>query len=326
MATETYILRIIDELQPGPAGGYPVKLFNAATPGTVLANGTIKKNLKPSVAGSWLTRADIESAVQSETSDDATLARIGSQLYALVPGGPVRNALNQHAAGEARLLLDIRPKTLRSLPWELMQDDIDFVFRDQRRPWSRGNLDQPRNLPPIDVPMRVLVIVGSEPDDNKINAEEEVAALVDALHDVEPQVDVWVERQPSLARVLSLFDKPDALQWHVVHFIGHGNEGSLVLSIPSQTTPGTWDSVPWDAAAIFNTFRNARVPPRLVILNACRTGQGDDRGMLVSVADAFLRAEVPAVISMGADVSGVHAVAFSRQLYTGACEKSGRAS
>ncbi len=318
---DTFVVRI-DEPQPG-AAGYPVCLINANAPTAPLAQGIIPFDLTPPEPGAWLSADDMLDLMKNETSENEAFKTMGEQLYRLLATGLMRNALSQLLADSSRTLLDIRPPALQPLPWEIIQDEGLALFTLESNPWCRGSLDFPppfARLVDLGWPLRVLVIVGSEPGDGDVKAEDEVAALVDALRGVDADVDLWVEYQPQPVQIKELLSDRK-FQPHVVHFIGHGavndTDGGHLLLFQEDEGNKVWSS-----AAIKTTLLPLPKRPRLVVLNACRTGDSGERGRLVTVGETFLQSGIPAVISMGADVTGQNAVEFSRQFYNALADQS----
>lgn len=248
---------------------------------------------------------------------DAVARQLGA--WALPP--KVRDAIEalRHAGQDFRLVLDVRANELRDLPWELMRSSHLPDFLDVLTPCVR--LHAAGRPPPVEWPMRVLVVVGAAaPNDNDapadrddILAEEEVFAIERTLHAMGHSIDREVLRRPTPD---ALFRTLRELRPHVFVFIGHCDQdaisGGPVLRF--QNEPDSWN---WGPARLALDMRGAGWVPSLVLLNACRT---QDRGASFGFAEAFIQAGVPACITMQGDVRGDVAGRFSAQVLQSLCD------
>lgn len=205
-----------------------------------------------------------------------------------------------------RTVLDLRADPLRALAWEQMSGPHP-LFLDARNPVMRGSWIPASMPPPVDLPLRMLVLVGCETDDSVVKWREELAALRATLRRLRHAVDV-VE-----------LVRPDAATWadawrrhrpHVFHFIGHGDadprSGRPALQIHDERADQRW----WLTADRLAPLV-AEQPPRLVFLNACRTGGGG----LWDLVRAFESAGAAAVIAMLGDIRGEAACTFADVVY-----------
>ncbi|MFF7309173.1 CHAT domain-containing protein [Streptomyces sp. NPDC008137] len=251
---------------------------------------------------------------------DTDRAQAGEQLYTALLGGdlaPHWAALRTAAAPSHRVLrirLEISPPELRPLPWELLRDRNQWLWRRPELRWRRGVAD--RSEAPDVVrelgPLRVLVVVCNPPHDDRVLAEQELAVISGAL-----------ERSPGLTH-LEVLDAPrdaaelsrriDRLRPHVVHFIGHGmprpGSGSPVLAfVPAEGGADDWELAA-ESIADLTTWK-----PMLVVINACHAGKADPADWIGGMAQAFLDAQTRAVVSMQDDVASDAAVDFSAKFY-----------
>ena len=101
-------------------------------------------------------------------------------------------------------------------------------------------------------------------------------------------------------------------QWHVLHFIGHGDfdpgrdEGMLALT----REDGRADLVA--AHRMVDLLRQARPMPRLVVLNSCSGAAAGVSDLFSGTAAALVRGGVSAVAAMQYEISDDAAVAFAR--------------
>jgi hypothetical protein len=104
-------------------------------------------------------------------------------------------------------------------------------------------------------------------------------------------------------------------EWHVLHFIGHGDfdpardEGMLAL----MREDGRADLVA--AHRLVDLLRQARPMPRLVVLNSCSGAAAGVSDLFSGTAAALVRGGVSAVAAMQYEISDPAAVAFARGFY-----------
>lgn len=322
---DTIILRID---QPQPGGDYRVVL--SGPQGNELGAAQFPANLALPGLANPFSAQQMRQIFAQISGENADLPRIGAQLYALVGQNAIHDELNP--AGDARrVLLQIEPPELVSLPWELLARDGVQLMNLPRRPicrWSGSGAA----LPPPEWPLRVLIVDGGEeilpggngqPAQGVVEAGQEIAQVIQAIndHDANADIDLLVLTRPTRGQILQAFEDPPATERpephqgfrpHILHFIGHGNVAAGQAFLQLWDAQGQ-NSVDWLAADIRTDFMAAH-RPRLVILNACKSGAAAGDG-LWSLTDAFLRAGIPAVIGMRANVSGQHARLLSSALY-----------
>jgi hypothetical protein len=216
---------------------------------------------------------------------------------------------------ELRTLLDLEEAAdLRALPWELLYDDTHRLFRLREFPVARGRLlggARPKlERWPQNGPIKVLVVVGSDPKAREVEADEELQRIGDATHDLQGLLHIERLDQPSPG------DLADAFRYyrpHVFHFIGHGGSAGGEAFLPVKTAGAPWACTSDHIQDCLDVCL-----PWLVILNACRSSLKEpDKGAAASrsVAETFLRNRVPAVLGMQADVRGTAAARLSAPLY-----------
>lgn len=210
------------------------------------------------------------------------------------------------------LLFDIRPQELDGLPWELLRAPGGIApFRDAAVPAIRARLPWRDPAPRAPLPVHVLVIVG-DPDDADLAVDAEIDAIHDGLRTAPCCWQVEVLTAPTQQ---ALFECYPEIAPDIVHIIGHGvrtPDGPGVAMRPPGA-PG------WDLTADFVTGAMLAMPapPRLVVLNACRTAEEPNRAARLARAltSALLERDTPAVVAMQGDVDSGAAATFSRSLY-----------
>jgi hypothetical protein len=239
------------------------------------------------------------------------LLELGRYLHRLIHDGPVGATLAELGSdGCQHVMLDVRPDELRCLPWETMALDNDrLLFADPCTPHVRATLPfaAPGDL--IDVPVRMLVLVGDTAE--KLCHRKEIDSIQAGLRGAPVRWQVEVLEEPSDALLFATYDK---FKPHIVHFIGHGmvaSNGQPVLLVRDSATGESWRLSRFH---IVNRLRQCPAP-RLVVLNACRTADTSGRAAVFGVAGAFEDLGSGAVISMQGELTSPGAVRFSRVFY-----------
>lgn len=252
---------------------------------------------------------------QDKLVDATLLEAAGDELYKRIALGAVGAEIAKLGRG-CRFVLDLRTPELEALPWELLRRDDEYLFTDSHVPWSiETSVKQSKNATeakPFELPLRVLVVIGHEPDDPKVRGDDELRVLEDTLHPCQVQMLLRVLVRPDpqdIERALEEF------QPHVFHFIGHGElkNGRAVFRVFSNRRAKL--SQPpndvWDAERVTAVFKRNGAP-RLVILNACEAGSPQTTSNLIQ---AFLKAGARFVIAMQAEIMSTAALTFSERLY-----------
>ena len=239
-----------------------------------------------------------------------------------------------------RMLLDIRAPELRLLPWELMRTGNNALAQQAWWPivrWRAG----PQALaegPALPWPFRVLVVIGCSENDKAIQWREELWALLEAVNQLrrEPglggdtidllwhkiDVEFFECRLPKRIKDRdvgpkeALAQRLTEFQPHVLHFLGHGVPGDGAQKAGLKlfdARPAVLDDELLTAKELYGWL--AAAPPRLAVINACRTANLSDIEGTWAVADALVDAEVAGVIGMQGDVRGDAAARFAAGFY-----------
>lgn len=253
-------------------------------------------------------------------SDESAYARLfGGQLFDLVFQSTARDVLRA-SLGRARhenmglrlmLELDAAPQ-LRNVPWELLWDSPRFISTSAYTPVLRyvDIAARPRPLV-LQPPLRILGLVSSPGDMPALDAEREKAQLADSCRSLTERgllaID-WVAD----ATLSGLLDRLDRFEYHIFHFIGHGDfdeeqqDGVLLFegrAGRSHRVTGV------ELATILADQRSLR----LAVINACEGARMalDSNG----VAANLMQYGLPAVIAMQFEISDEAAIAFARHFY-----------
>ncbi|WP_203930527.1 CHAT domain-containing protein [Virgisporangium ochraceum] len=255
-------------------------------------------------------------------TDTADRRAMGERLFMATFRGEVarRWSVERAAATPAhpvRVRLDVASPVLRALPWELVREGTQWLYRRDELIWSRGPMRGPEPAPPAEHgPLRVLVVVCS-PDDPQFRADDEIAHIEAALAGINGLAHTEVLDGPSRYRLAETIDD---LRPHVLHVIGHGmprpgtGGAALHFNWMRPNRHPVDHPEPWELMAEHVDELSMKWKPRLVVLNACRTA-GDPMEVIGGLAAAFLDSGVRAVVSMQADIDSPAAVIFSSALY-----------
>ena len=189
-----------------------------------------------------------------------------------------------------RLRLIINAPGLAALPWELLYDPRPqpghYLALDGRTPVVRFVPPRIDAAPwPADRSLRLL-FSGASP------ARLPPLDLIAAWDGVERETSVLVagERLAATRSGVTLSDLAAGLAQgsDIWHFVGHGTEGKLAFEDGQRGTASV------DAQRLGALLAGEKV--RLAVLNACHSTQA--KGAAASVAEALVKADVPAVVAM----------------------------
>jgi hypothetical protein len=243
-----------------------------------------------------------EALFQGETLE--MLSKTESVARSMVETGVrIRISMNLAAEGMAEVA---------SLPWELMRrrNQQALVVSVQTPVVRAFDTPKPIMLQPVVGKLRILALIANPTGTTALNLAEEkarVGKIWATLDNVQVDFVSPVEQ--------ALLDHIDNHEYHVVHYMGHGDfdsgaGGQLILEREdgSPRPVSGQDFAGWLADE----------PLRLVFLNACNTGQtGDQPGLhpFAGVASALIRNGVPAVVAMQFPISDAAAIIFAQTFY-----------
>jgi Tol biopolymer transport system component len=272
-----------------------------------------------------LQQAVLASAVPSRRvlpETEQPVREVGEVLFAgLLGAGEVAGRYRAAAVMAAerdqglRVVLRIDDPVLAGLPWEAMYDRAAgaYVCRQDQlvRHVPVAPVPAPLRVAP---PLRILGVVSSPRGLPALDVEKEQEQLARALARPVSQGLAKLHWAPSATWA----DLQDLLldgEWHVLHFIGHGDfdpgraEGVLALT----REDGRADLVA--AHRLVDLLRQARPVPRLVVLNSCSGAAAGTGDLFSGTAAALVRGGVSAVAAMQYEISDPAAVAFARGFY-----------
>jgi hypothetical protein len=214
-----------------------------------------------------------------------------------------------------RLRLRLDPTELAALPWEYCYDpeNDSFLALDLRTAIIRY---LPLAFSPLPLagsdPVRLLIVISTPADWPALDAGRErehiLAALAAAVAAGRVEIDVG-------EGVASLESLQDHLRrgYQMVHFIGHGSYDAATASgyLILEQADGSGDPV--DGGRLATLLRSSGVG--LAVLNACDTAAAGFGNPYAGVAQALVRAGLPAVAAMQFPIRDTQAVAFARTFY-----------
>ena len=272
-----------------------------------------------------LQQAVLASAVPSRRvlpETEQPIREAGELLFAALLGtGEVAGRYRAAAAVAAlhgqrlRLVLRIDTPALAGLPWEAMYDQAagTYVCRQDQMVRHVPVASVPTLLR-VRPPLRILGVVSSPRGLPALDVDKEQDQLARALARPAGQGLAELHWAPS-ATWADLQDLLLEGEWHVLHFIGHGDfdpgrdEGVLALT----REDGRGDLVA--AHRLVDLLRQARPMPRLVVLNSCSGAAAGTSDLFSGTAAALVRGGVSAVAAMQYEISDPAAVAFARGFY-----------
>jgi tetratricopeptide (TPR) repeat protein len=305
------------------AGSYQARVIHAAAGGE--PTGTVDLDVEEVLGRRGLLEATLlASAVgrRSVLPDEQPVREVGRQLFEALFTGPVygmyRASLGvaQQRGERLRVVLRLTAPELAALPWEMLFDPETETYMCRQEPLVR-HVPAPYTADPLRVrpPLRVLGLVASPRGLPSLDVDAEKGYLAKALAGpiAEGLIEVvWVAE----ATWHGVQDQLLAGQWHVLHFVGHGDYDSStdegVLALVGRD--GRADLV--EASRLADLLGEAQPTPRLVVLNSCSSGQAGVNDLFSGTAAALAHSGVSAVAAMQFTISDTAAIAFARGFYT----------
>jgi len=270
------------------------------------------------------TILEIEGSLADHTLNLDMVKKFGGDLFEAVFQKDVRATfkssldLTRAQGGEGlRLRLHLQDvPVLSHLPWEFLYDATtnQFLCFNRQTPLVRY-LDLPKAISPLQIKplLRILVMVSSPTELVHLNVDEEKEKLQNALGVLEKRGLVklhWLEK----ATVDELQKILRTAEFHVFHFIGHGdfdaaiNQGWLAF----EDELDALDQVNAEqVGAILNNHRSLR----LVVLNSCKGARTALTNPFASTATTLVQLGIPAVVAMQFAISDKAAIKFADKFY-----------
>ncbi len=256
------------------------------------------------------------------TSVEQPVREVGQRLFEALFNGPVYGAYRaslgavQQGGERLRVVLRLTAPELAALPWEALFDPETQAYLCRKEPLVR-HVPAPYTQPPLEIrpPLRILGLVASPRGMPVLDVETEQQNLETAL--AQPIADglvelVWMHQ----ASWEAIHSKLLGGEWHVLHFIGHGDydadadEGVLYLVGADGRAKGV------EASRLTDLLGEARPPLRLVVLNSCSSGESGSQDLFSGTAAVLAHNGIDGVAAMQYSITDTAAIAFARGFYT----------
>lgn len=245
-------------------------------------------------------------------------AVFSDSIFAHLEKSLMRARNDQQAGLRIRLRLDKAP-ALAEIPWEYLyrRDTKKFLSINVETPIVRYMglpFASPALLTPP--PIRVLVMIADPEDLPRLDVEKEWTTIQAAFKDLEDNKLVTLKRLPK-ATLKSLLDNLQQAEYHVFHFIGHGDfapgvEGGkdeAVLCIEDDNGKARKISAEDLSVALDHPSL------RLAVLNACEGAQASLHDPFAGMAQGLVLAGIPATIAMQFRITDKAAILFADSFY-----------
>jgi len=206
---------------------------------------------------------------------------------------------------------------LRTTPWEFLHDGRRFLSVSNRTPIVR--YIEPRwdmfTPLPLDLPLRILVVIASPRDQEPLNVEQERCNISTALQN-NPDVEIEVLEHATCSELQKKLSKAVAERkpFHILHFIGHGKHQRGQSYLLFENPEGWSEAV--DGEAMYTLLQDYRTV-RVAVLNTCLAAAGAESRArpFANVATSLVTAGIPAVVAMQFPISDQAAIIFSEHFY-----------
>jgi hypothetical protein len=297
---------------PGSPGAAVV-----ASGGAEYTRAQLERDVAPPAPGAPPVKLDLATVLKAMREDDQVnpiFALAGMRIFELLVATGVAPEWKRLRVDDTRTFLEL-PESLSQWPWELLMKQVskdlqERFFENVRRPLMRLHTEAHPELNWSGSIVRILLVSGQEVLDktNQLKASDELREIREAFHD--SGLSVLIELCESPASRQDLTSVIHSFSPHIVHFIGHGEQrpgGRYRLKFQREAS---WE---WTSQDIFSFFDGEKWKPSLVVLNACHAARFDEHA--ASVAEALLKAGIPAVIGAVAAFRVDYARVFAKTFY-----------
>lgn len=264
------------------------------------------------------------------------LSLTGTMLFDFLFHGPTLDQLRavQREAETGRkllrIVLDLTAEWQYPLPWEALHDSQNhyFLMRQRQTVIVRWLPDGEAAPPPIALgPLRILAVIASPSDQQRLEVEQERVEMVTALTPLMSAGRVtikWLERPPDQgmqeALVTRLQEAYAAEEpFTLLHYIGHAryNHGTQEGELLLEGADGR--SAPLSGIRLGEVLQNTGVT--LAFLNACEGAKGDQFPYRSIAAEAVQRGNLPLALANQMRVRNTTATRFSQAFYAALAER-----
>jgi len=249
--------------------------------------------------------------------DQAWLVDFGCQLYNLIFIDRIESLFEQSVAQSLsqadqgiRIRLRIEAPELSVLPWEFLYwpSKDRFLGTLVQYPLVRYlEIFEPIKDLEVGLPLKMLVAI---PDSPALDAAHEKENLIQTLTGLDNYVKITF-----LQGIVTSTRISDALleeQYHVFHFIGHGEFENNQAFLQFNSEEGDIEYI--DHQQFVNLFVN-HPSLKLVFLNSCKGAEISVTSPMAGMAHQLVKAGIPAVVAMQYAIYDDAAIRFSREFY-----------
>jgi CHAT domain-containing protein len=269
---------------------------------------------------------------QAEHDQASTLVHLGQTLHDELFQGQLHDSwvtaqgVAQNRQDLLRLRIGMKDARLQQLPWEALHagtrplaTGTDVIFSRYILDRRQGHLLQLSKRNDASKVLRILMVIASPDDQERLELKQEVYHLQSELHPVGAEdddtlldVQLKILEQPGRAELTQELDRGN---YQVLHYAGHSNLGNAGgdLYLVSRQTGLTERLSGEDLAGL---LVNNGI--KLAVFNSCRGGysSGSEQGWQErNLAQALVNRGVPSVIAMAERIPDHVAITFTQLLY-----------
>jgi tetratricopeptide (TPR) repeat protein len=257
-----------------------------------------------------------------ESSEMQAAKTFGAALFNAVFSGEVAGAFQANVDDAKRLGAGVRIRLrladpeLADLPWEFLYNPgvNRFLALSVHTPLVRY-MDLPDPIQPIALtpPIRALVMISSPADYPALDVEAEWKNLTGSLADLLATGQISIDRMDD-ATLPALQRKLRKSQYHILHFIGHGEfdqtsqEGVLLLEDEHHRGHRV-------GSQYLGMLLHDHESLRVAILNACEGARTSRLDPFAGSAQTLVQQGIPAVIAMQFEIADDVASTFAHEFY-----------
>lgn len=303
------------------ADGYPVSIGGspAGRMRLPLDDASLRQRLLD-VEAEVARSSTVRRTVRAAPTGASPVETFGTELWKALMSQAVRESFRakqtqaRQAGKGLRLRLRIDDPTLASLPWEFLYDPEtgDYVCLSQSTPLVRYvELPVPPNRISVQPPLSILAMVASPVDLPRLDVGREKRRIEEATSESARRGLLRITWLPE-ATWTALQDALRRDQFHIFHFVGHGDfdgkEG--VLAFENEKGEKTLMRAT-DVGRLLEGHRTLQ----MAVLNSCLGARSSASNLFSSTAAVLARRDLPAVVAMQYEISDTAAIQFSRTLY-----------
>jgi tetratricopeptide (TPR) repeat protein len=269
---------------------------------------------------------------QAENAEVDTLVSLGQTLHKELFIGQLHDSwitaqgVAQNRQDLLRLRIGMKDSRLQQLPWEALRAGMrplatgtDVIFSRYILDRRQGHSAHLVNRGEPEKALRILMVIASPDDQDRLDLRREVSHLQSELHPVGSEdddtlldVQLKILEQPGRAELTQELDRGN---YQVLHYAGHsnlGNAGGDLYLVSRQT--GLSERLSGEDLA--GLLVNNGI--KLAVFNSCRGGysSSSEQGWQErNLAQALVNRGMPSVIAMAERIPDHVAITFTQLLY-----------